>query len=426
MPKSDTVAEASAGPPRLALRDDWGRFAALIATGWLLTNLGLAVANLPLKFLLKEELLLSTAGVSAFLAIGQCSNYVKPIAGILTDSVPLFGTRRRHYLLLSLTGTGLLWLLLTVVPRSFGWMLGTYWVLYTTVVFTSTTLGGVMVEAGNRFGAAGRMTAQRIATFKIGAMFGDWAGGFLADLRIFAIPAAICAAFHLALVPLFSKTIKEPRTSKVNRQALSDAGAQLRGLLRCKVLLYAAGMVFLIAMEPGFLTPLLFYQSDTLGFSKGYIGFLMTVNAATGLAGAALYYFACRRLPLGLLTGGSILLNALGTLSYFFYRTPQSALIVTAIVGITTALAMLPVYDLAARATPKGSEALGYSLMMSVWNLTNALGDWAGSRVYDHFARNFEVLIWVNVGTTLVALLGLPLLPRVLLRSRDGDPAPSQ
>jgi hypothetical protein len=55
-------------------------FALLIALGWLGTNLGLAIGELPLKFLLKDQLHQTAAGVAAFFAIGQFSNYINPVA----------------------------------------------------------------------------------------------------------------------------------------------------------------------------------------------------------------------------------------------------------------------------------------------------------------------------------------------------------
>src|SRR5439155_10085451 len=129
----------------------------VIAAAWLLTNLGLSIATLPLKFVLTDQLRLSTTMLSTFFAIGNFTNYVKPLAGVMTDSIPLCGTRRRHYLFFSLISTGIFWVLLSLVPRKYGWMLPVYFVMYIGVVFTSTTLGGTMVELGNRFRAAGRL-----------------------------------------------------------------------------------------------------------------------------------------------------------------------------------------------------------------------------------------------------------------------------
>src|SRR6266496_2487304 len=92
------------------------QIALLLALGWALTNIAYAIYDLPLKFVLKDELRLNAQQISAFFALGVFSNYVKPLAGILTDSVPLFGTRRRHYLLFSLFLCGTGWLVLGMVP----------------------------------------------------------------------------------------------------------------------------------------------------------------------------------------------------------------------------------------------------------------------------------------------------------------------
>ncbi len=397
------------------------QWALLIAAGWLGTNLGLNVTALPLKFTLKDQLGLNAAAVASFLAIGQFTNYIKPIAGLCTDSFPLWGTRRRWYLLLSLLGTGLFWFLMPLVPRQYGWMLLTYTVLYMTVVFTSTTLGGVMVEVGNRFGAAGRFTAQRIGMFRLGELGGNWLGGLLADRVPFLISAGVGGLLHLLLVPLYWVKLKETGApARPNLRVWDEAGAQFRAMLHCRTLLAAAGMIFLIAASPGFNTPLLFFQADTLHFSKSYIGFLDMVKAATGFLGATFYFFACRRVNLRLILGWSILVHAAGTMTFFWYHSPQSALVVTAIYGITFTLSMLPVYDLATRATPRGSEALGYSVMMSVWNFTNALSDWSGSSLNSYLHLTFEHLILINAGTTLLVLFAVPFLPAALAGRKDG------
>src|SRR5438309_2352460 len=90
-------------------RRSFSQLAWLVALGWLGTNLGINVTDLPLKLTLKEGLGLTATSLSVFFAIATFTNYIKPLAGILVDSVPLFGTRRRWYLLLSLFGTGCLW-----------------------------------------------------------------------------------------------------------------------------------------------------------------------------------------------------------------------------------------------------------------------------------------------------------------------------
>ena len=391
----------------------------IIAMGWLGTNLGLNVTNLPVTFMLKDQLKLDAAGVAGFLALGQFCNYIKPLAGLCTDSIPLWATRRRWYLLLSLLGTGVMWLVLPLVPRQYWWLLITYWVMYTTVVFTSTTLGGVMVEAGNRFNAAGRLTAQRIGCFRLGELGGNFIGGQLAQHAPFLLSCGLGGLLHLILVPLYWVALREPAIAKPNLQVWDEARVQFRALLRSRVLLAAAGMIFLIAAAPGFDTPLVFFQSDKLHFQKDFIGVLAMVKAATGFLAAGLYFYACRRLTLRSILVASVFIHAVGTLAYFWYFNQQTALIVSAIYGMTYTLSMLPVYDLATRGTPRGSEAIGYAVMMSVWNFTNKFSDWSGSALQTNFHLEFFHLILINAATTLLVLVALPFLPRALALSKD-------
>ena len=369
--------------------------AMLLAVGWLGTNLALSIFDLPMKFLLKDQLHLTPPMVAAFFALGNFTNYIKPLAGILTDSVPFLGTRRRHYLLLGIGGGGVFWVLLGLVPRTYDSLLITYTLFYITVVLTSTTLGGRMVEIGQEFRAAGRLTAQRIATFRIATLVGGPIGGILASYR-FGITLGISAAIHFALTGLFYRAMPEAPVARLNTRVRDEALLQLRRLIHNRTLLAAAGMICLVAAAPGFGTPLLFYQADVLQFSKPFIGTLGSVGAASGLAGAGLYYAFCRRLPLRTLLAGSIVVHVLGTVTFLYYHSYTSALVISGISGITGTLAMLPIYDLSARATPSGSEAIGYAVMMSVWNLTNALSDWSGSWIYERFHLSFLNLVWLT------------------------------
>jgi BT1 family len=75
--------------------------------------------------------------------------------------------------------------------------------------------------------------------------------------------------------------------------------------------------------------------------------------------------------------------------------------------------------DLAARATPRGNEGLGFALMMSVRNGGAALSDIFGSFLIDRHYVTFFNLVWLNAGTTALILFVIPFLPRILVEARD-------
>ena len=325
--RSDELEASSAGQlaPGGIVRGSLARMSLLIAMGWLGTNLGLAIGEPVLKFFLKDDLHLAADRVAAFFFFGQFLDYFKVLAGLFTDSIPLFRTRRRYYLILSLLGTGLFFLLLIVVPRTYGVMLFTYTFLYMTVVVTSTTLGGVMVEVGQRHKAEGRLTSQRIAMFRVGSLIGGPIAGWLVTFPFYVAMSA-ASFWHLVLVPLFLVFLPEPPTAKLNTGIWTEAVRQFKVLVHSKVLLSAAGMIILIAASPGFNTPLLYYQENPFTSQSG-LSFRSSISAASGILGTIVYFSACRRMSIGSLLSGSIVLHACGTLFYLWYGSKLNIVI---------------------------------------------------------------------------------------------------
>ena len=78
--------------------------------------------------------------------------------------------------------------------------------------------------------------------------------------------------------------------------------------------------------------------------------------------------------------------------------------------------------DMAVRSTPKGSEALGYSLLISVWNIGLMIGTKAGAWFYEKvFGQNMNSLIWLNAGVTLAGVVLVFILPKKLVERREGN-----
>jgi len=181
--------------------------------------------------------------------------------------------------------------------------------------------------------------------------------------------------------------------------------------------------LFLVYISPGFGTPLYYYQTDTLKFSQQFIGTLGFISGVLGLLGAVVYGVLCRRLSLRPLLAVGIVCSVISTLSYLFYRSTTAALFIEGGAGLFATLAEVPLMDLAARATPRGSESLGFAVMMSVRNGALALSDIVGSLLIDQYHVSFFRLVWLNAGTTAVVLLVIPFLPRMLMNQRDGEAA---
>jgi hypothetical protein len=412
----------SVGPPdtgvksaryrNLALIMSFGMFASTFAQAGVL---GLY----PFRFLLKDQLHEGPFRVALFMQLAAMPWNLKIIAGIICDGLPLFGSRRRYYLILSTMLSGLLWLAIAVVPPAFAPLVMMTTLMNIALVFVSTVSGGLLVEGGQAFQATGRLSALRVIAMNVAGL-GVPLGAFLAS-SAFGISAMAAAIPLFGVCALTFFFCREDRVARSDPKIWVGIAAQLRIAVRSRALWATAGLLFLVQFAPGFSTPLMFYQTDDLHFSANTIGVLTLVDAFAGIAGAFFYGYFCRRFRLRPLLYGGILMTGLISLLYLGYNDFKSALLIEASYFFAYSLVQMPLYDLAARATPKGSEALGYSIIISVWNWGLLCSDLLGSALYEHMHFNFKQLVWVNAATTLLVLAAVPFLPKLLVDRREEE-----
>lgn len=382
------------------------------------------IGRLPFSLLLKNRLHFDAETLAQFMFIATFAWNVKPVAGILSDSFPLLGTRRRHYMLFGAALAGLCWFLMGIMPRAYWPLLLAAFGANAFMVISSTVMGGLMVEAGRKYGISGRITAIRQTLQSAVSVSNGLLGGYLATMAFgWVVGIATGLLALLAFTTLFVLTERPAATR--DPEVLRNAGLQLLSLARSKSLWAAGAFLALVYVSPGFTTPLLYLQTDKLGFTPPYIGLMETIEGTAGLVGAALYGAACRRINLRRLLTAAIAVNALSTLLYLAYgRT--GAPFIHALSGFAVGCSELSLMDLAVRATPRGCESLGFSLMMSARNLSLGASDVIGSKLVDSYGWAFHQLVWLNAGTTALILVFIPLLPRLIVTRKDGDlPAPA-
>jgi MFS family permease len=420
MPESETTSVLVAPPPE-ERHESINCFLFIIGFGVFVTTIAQvkAVGLLPLQIHLKEQMGLSATMVAAFLSLGTMAWNIKPLFGLVADSVPLFGTQRRHWLILSSILAGLFWLGMAPTQNSYSGMLWMCVALNGALVMASTVVGGLLVVEGQKHGATGRFSSMRLMTQNLTSLIIGPLSGYLAA-RAFGLTAGIGAGLMFTLAIAAALTIKEPRDSKTNREVWVNAWIQLKAIGRSKTMWAAAGMLFFVMVSPGFNTPLVYFQREKLHFTTQQIGNLQFWGAGPGLLAATAYALLCKKITLRPFLFFGILTTALSTIGYLWFTNYLNAAIISAVSGFFGTLALIALMDMAARATPSGSGSFGYALMMSVYNIAIMLSDIAGSWLFDHTGYNFHLLVWVNAGTTALMLLVIPFLPSVLMNRRDG------
>jgi hypothetical protein len=377
------------------------------------------VGRLPLRLFLKDQLHLSAQAVATFTFVTTFAWNVKPLAGILSDAFPLFGTRRRHYMMISAALAALCWFAMGVLPPTYHWLVVAAFGANAFMVMASTVMGGLMVEAGRKFRISGRVTSLRQGVQSAVSLGNGLLGGYLATVA-FGWTVGIATALLLALTIATVFVLTEPAHAEWHRDVLGHAGHQLGTLVRSGPLWAAGLFLALVYVSPGFQTPLLYLQTGVLKFSPPYVGLMETIEGAAGFAGATLYAVVCRRFALRELLIAGIGVNALGTLLYLVYAH-HTAPAVHAVGGLVAMWSELALMDMAVRATPPGCESLGFSLMMSARNFALGGSDIIGSWLLDSQGWTFPQLVWLNAGTTALVLVFIPFLPRVLMDRKEGE-----
>ena len=372
---------------------------------------------------------------ATFFSLSMLPWTFKVVAGLIVDGVPLFGSRRRIYLLLSAITAVAMWLWMGLAPSNYNMLLILAIGMNTAIVFGSTTSGGLLVEAGQRFNASGRLSSLRVFAQNLGAAIGLPVGGLLAT---YALGWTSLAAL-LPLLCMFTAAwfwLREPPLPPAaahGRSAMAQLlhvtvsiWTQIKNVLRWQMLLPAL-LLFFIQAVPTFRSTCFYqYQTIELHYSDAALGWLGLAGYGVALLSSALYAWWCRKASLRTSLYAAIFLTSLSALPYLFYTAYEPYMLRAATIeGVGTFLqylAYLPLFDLAVRSTPKGSEALGYSLLISVWNIGLMIGGKIGPTLYEHaLNKNMNHLIWLNAGVTLAGVILVVLIPKALVEKREGN-----
>jgi MFS family permease len=369
-----------------------------------------------LTIVLKERGL-SAAQVATFFSITAIPWFLKPAYGLLSDFVPLYGRRRKSYLMLTCTLAAAAGLTLgTAVAHTYTALVTLFTLMAFGLAFNDVLTDALMIENGRPLGLTGAFQSVQWAAITTASVIVGVAGGQLAarrELHTAFVTAACFPLISLIMVVLFVREPRAPaeRAFRQTWRAVHTAIRQREGWL-------VAAFIFFWTFSPSFGPALLYYQTDTLGFSQQFIGHLNALQAVAGIVGAIVYAPLSRRVPLRTLIVWAIGMATVGTLAYLAYRGPASAIAIETIFGgvaMTTQLAFL---DLAAKTCPRRVEGTYFALLMAIYNIGTQGSQIVGGHLYD--TLGYGPLVFIAAGSTALAWVFVPFvgIDRIEARAR--------
>jgi len=363
--------------------------------------------NLPITFLLKDTFGLSAAQTATFFSITVIPWLIKPVYGLISDFVPLFGQRRKSYFLLTSGIAAAMGLILTMMGSYTYWGVAIFFTLMGLgLAFTDVLTDALMVENGQRLGLTGPFQAIQWAAISFASILVGIGGGWLAQHKFLSLTFLIATIFPLITLAMGIFLISEPQ-GQVGERQFRETWAAIRGAIGSRTLWIVAGFIFFYNFSPSFGPALVYYATDVLQFSKIFLGALESLTYASGIVGTAVYFAFSKSLPFKRLIHFAIAAGVVATLAYLGYRGQLSAVVLSLAFGGVAMFIQLTFLDLAARVCPKQAEATFFALLMSVYNGAVQLSQITGGWLYDQLG--FTRLIFISAAFTALWLL-VPLL----------------
>lgn len=380
--------------------------------------------NHPLTYYLKS-LGLGADEVNQALAMAAIPWIVKPIYGLLTDFVPLFGYRRKSYLFMTFAGAAMGYLWLTQL-LSADLIVGILCLTTISVAATDVVLDALMVEQGQRTGLIGAFQGQQWTWLNISAVGSALLGGWLtytlepasalhvAALIIVTAPATVGLA-TLWLLPE-ERTLGRIDHIHATRKALGAA-------LTSRIFWIVAGFLIVWNLTPRFTTPLYYHMTDQLGFDQYFVGQLN----ALGAIGAALGAFCYKNWLSSRLTGRQLIYLSIGltsmvTIGHLFLIDVQTALVLYFTGGIISMISLLSLFSLAARVCHPSVAAFSFAMLMALYSAGGQLGSIIGGHLYEGMLQHeISPLICLASVVTMATVIWVPFLPDSVSASSPGE-----
>jgi len=392
----------------------------------------LGLARLAVSFFLKDELGLGPAQVSAMLGIVILPWMVKPLYGFISDGFPIFGYRRRPYLVLAGLVGAVSWVCLATIVHT-SWAATLIISVHSlSIAVSDVIVDSLVVERARKESQADAGSLQSIcwSASALGGLITAYLSGWLLEHLTTRTVFLITASFPLlvSFVAWFiaESPVDKTRNDKSNNPEYPTVRHQLRQLRKAvtqKSIWLPTAFIFIWLATPSSDSAFFFFTTNELHFQPEFLGRVRLVTSIASLVGIWIFQRFLKAVPFRVILGWSTVFSAafgmttlllvthanraLGIDDYWF--SLGDSLILT----VMGQIAHMPVLVLAARLCPPGVEATLFALLMSVHNLA-ALVSYELGALMMHWLHitetNFDYLWLLVVIANLSTLLPLPFL----------------
>jgi len=411
----------------------------------------MAISQLAVSFFLKDDLGLSPAEVASMVGITMLPWTVKPLYGLISDGFPVFGYRRRPYLLLSSVLGIFAWSSMALWVSTPFWAIAMIAVGSLSLAFSDAIIDALIVQRARleTDGDAGSLQSFSWMASSVGAIASAYLSGYflehfgarfvfevtailplLVGIAAFAIADPRMSTVYIAAPDIPKNNLEtnnlEPTTLSRNSQrwmSLKFNLLQLRQAFTNKAIWLPTAFLFFWQATPSADTAFFYFTTNELHFNPEFLGTIRFFASWAGLLGVWLFQRFFKAVPTRKIFFWTTIISTLLGLTSLLLVTHVNRLLGiddrwfslgdSLILTIAGRIAFMPVLVLAARICPEGIEATLFAVLMSVINISALCSFQLGAGLTHLLGvteSNFNNLWLLILIANISSLLPLPLL----------------
>jgi folate/biopterin transporter len=384
----------------------------------------LGISRLAVSFFLKDDLGLSPAEVAALTGIAALPWAIKPVFGFISDGLPIFGYKRRPYLVLSgLLGVAA-WLGLANFVHSPATATLAIVMTSLSVAFSDVIVDSLIVERARSesLSKSGSLQSLCWGASALGGLLTAYFSGVLLEHFTTRTVFMFTAVFPLIVSAMAWLIAEEPvvQDASVGKVVVKAQMQELWQAMQQKVIWLPTLFLFLWQCTPTAESAFFYFSTNELGFTPEFLGRVRLVTSLAALVGVWLFQRFLKTIPFRQIFAWTTILSSLLGLTTLLLVTHTNrdlgiddhwfALGDSLILTVMGQLTFMPVLVLAARLCPPGIEATLFATLMSVLNLSGLVSKEAGALLTHLLGvtdTNFDKLWLLVLITNLGSMLPL-------------------
>ncbi|KAK9146634.1 hypothetical protein Sjap_006537 [Stephania japonica] len=337
----------------------------------------LGLSRLAVSFYLKDDLHLDPAETAVVSGVSALPWLIKPLYGFISDSIPLFGYRRRSYLVLSGLLGAFSWALMATFADSkytaaFCILLGSL-----SVAFSDVVVDSMVVERarGESQSTSGSLQSLCWGSSAFGGIVSAYFSGSLVSAYGVRFVFGVTALLPL-ITSAVAVLVKENRAPVRTKDHPTGQGfvesskqhlIQLWSAVRQPTVFLPTMFIFLWQATPQSDAAMFYFTTNRLGFTPEFLGRVKLVTSVASLLGVGLYNGFLKNVPLRkIFLVTTIIGSALGMTQVILVTGLNRQLSISdewfavgdsLIITVLGQASFMPVLVLAARLCPPGMEA---------------------------------------------------------------------